>query len=272
VRGQDRRNKTLALTPGWEGRDGPRPSVSADRLHRVSPELRQLVEEQDPRGVGVFGHVARVPNDVRAHFRVRAASRTPRHSSVPNHSRSRIPPRGFLSLMGDPIRLVGGSEPSVAEFAELGTSFEGFVVENQTRLFGSLCLMTGSRHEAEEIAQEAFVRVLERWQQVRALDDPTGYLFVTALNVFRKRFRRARVALRRSIGVAPNQDAFGAVEDREGRPGRAGKASAGTAIGARCDGAARLLLRGSRTDARRSVFDDPSASYEGTHRPSRPDR
>jgi RNA polymerase sigma-70 factor, ECF subfamily len=117
--------------------------------------------------------------------------------------------------MGDPIRLVGGSEPSVAEFAELATSFEGFVVENQTRLFGSLCLMTGSRHEAEEIAQEAFVRVLERWQQVRALDDPTSYLFVTALNVFRKRFRRARVALRRSIGVAPNQDAFGAVEDRE---------------------------------------------------------
>jgi DNA-directed RNA polymerase specialized sigma24 family protein len=37
------------------------------------------------------------------------------------------------------------------------------MVENQTRLFGSLCLMTGSRDEAEEIAQEAFVRVLERW-------------------------------------------------------------------------------------------------------------
>jgi RNA polymerase sigma-70 factor (ECF subfamily) len=89
------------------------------------------------------------------------------------------------------------------------------VIENQTRLFGSLCLMTGSRHEAEEIAQEAFVRVLERWDRVQRLDDPTGYLFVTALNVFRKRLRRARIALRRSIGAEPSEDAFDAVEDRE---------------------------------------------------------
>jgi RNA polymerase sigma factor (sigma-70 family) len=56
--------------------------------------------------------------------------------------------------------------------------------------------------------------VLERWDQVQGLDDPTGYLFVTALNVLRKRIRRAGIALRRSIGMAPSQDAFGAVEDR----------------------------------------------------------
>jgi RNA polymerase sigma-70 factor, ECF subfamily len=115
--------------------------------------------------------------------------------------------------MDEPLRLVDGSEPPAAAPAETA-SFEGFVVENQTRLFGSLCLMTGSRHEAEEIAQEAYVRVFERWDQVRRLDDPTGYLFVTALNVFRKRLRRAGIALRRSIGMAPSQDAFGAVEDR----------------------------------------------------------
>jgi RNA polymerase sigma-70 factor (ECF subfamily) len=94
-------------------------------------------------------------------------------------------------------------------------SFDGFVTENQARLYGSLCLMTGSRHEAEEIAQDAFVRVLERWDTVRRLDDPTGYLFVTALNVFRRRRRRASFSLRRSIGEAPSRDAFGAVEDRE---------------------------------------------------------
>jgi hypothetical protein len=53
-------------------------------------------------------------------------------------------------------------------------SFEVFVTESQTRLFGSLCLMTGSRYEAEEIAQEAYTRVLERWDHVQRLDDPTG--------------------------------------------------------------------------------------------------
>ena len=75
--------------------------------------------------------------------------------------------------------------------------------------------MTGSRYEAEEIAQEAFVRLLERWDRVRDLDDPTGYLFITAMNVFRQRMRRAGVALRRSVGVVPTDDAFGSVEDRE---------------------------------------------------------
>jgi RNA polymerase sigma-70 factor (ECF subfamily) len=116
--------------------------------------------------------------------------------------------------MDEPLRVMGGSGPPAAALAETA-SFEGFVIDNQARLFGSLCLMTGSRHEAEEIAQEAFVRVLERWDRVQRLDDPTGYLFVTALNVFRRRLRRAGIALRRSIGAEPSEDAFDAVEDRE---------------------------------------------------------
>jgi RNA polymerase sigma-70 factor (ECF subfamily) len=115
--------------------------------------------------------------------------------------------------MDGPLRVVRASEPPVAESAE-AAGFEGFVTENQTRLFGSLCLITGSRYEAEEIAQEAFVRVLERWDRVRNMDDPTGYLF-TAMNVVRQRLRRAGIALRRSVGVAPAHDAFGSVEDRE---------------------------------------------------------
>lgn len=127
--------------------------------------------------------------------------------------RSRIPREGSLSEMNEPLRVVAEGEPPAAPLADTA-SFEVFVTASQTRLFGSLCLMTGSRHEAEEIAQEAYVRVLERWDQVQGLDDPTGYLFVTALNVFRKRMRRAGIALRRSIGMAPSQDAFGAVEDR----------------------------------------------------------
>jgi RNA polymerase sigma-70 factor, ECF subfamily len=113
----------------------------------------------------------------------------------------------------EPLRIV--AEPEPAATAAEAVSFESFVLENQTRLFGFLCLMTGSRHEAEEIAQEAFVRVLDRWDHVSRLEDPSGYLFVTAVNVFRKRLRRAGVALRRSIGAAPSDDAFGAVEDRE---------------------------------------------------------
>jgi RNA polymerase sigma-70 factor, ECF subfamily len=113
----------------------------------------------------------------------------------------------------NPLSLVADSEPPASVLAHTA-NFEVFVIASQGRLFGSLCLMTGSRYEAEEIVQEAYVRVLERWDYVQRLDDPTGYLFVTALNVLRKRVRRASIALRRSIGLAPSHDAFGPAEDR----------------------------------------------------------
>ena len=78
-------------------------------------------------------------------------------------------------------------------------SFEEFYEANVRRVFTALCLMTGDRHEAEEIAQEAFVRVFERWNRVGTLEDPTGYVFRVSMNVFRNRLRRASLGLRRAM-------------------------------------------------------------------------
>jgi RNA polymerase sigma-70 factor (ECF subfamily) len=113
--------------------------------------------------------------------------------------------------MGEPIQLVTGAGHRV----EAVPPFETFVTDHQTRLFGALCLMTGDRFEAEEIAQEAFLRVFERWDRVAAMDDPAGYLFRVSMNVFRTKRRRAAMALRRTVHAAPQPDAFDVVEDRE---------------------------------------------------------
>ena len=43
-----------------------------------------------------------------------------------------------------------------------------------------MMLLTGDPFEAEELAHEAITRVLERWERVRAMGSPTGYLFRTA--------------------------------------------------------------------------------------------
>jgi RNA polymerase sigma factor (sigma-70 family) len=59
------------------------------------------------------------------------------------------------------------------------------------------------------------VRVWERWDRVEALDDPDGYLFRSAMNVFRNRRRRAGVALRRVAGSTPAPDRLAAVEERD---------------------------------------------------------
>src|SRR5262245_25077617 len=81
--------------------------------------------------------------------------------------------------------------------------FERFFEDHYRRLFGAMCLITGNRQEADEIAQEAFARIWERWDRVSGLEDPAGFLFRTATNVFRNRRRRAGVALRRSFAPSP---------------------------------------------------------------------
>jgi RNA polymerase sigma factor (sigma-70 family) len=77
-----------------------------------------------------------------------------------------------------------------------------------------LCVVTGNRHEAEELAQDAFLALWERWDRVGAIADPSGYLHRTAMNAFRKRYRRTRVAARKAFGLAPAQDAYEAVDAR----------------------------------------------------------
>lgn len=63
--------------------------------------------------------------------------------------------------------------------------------------------------------QDAFLKVWERWEQVGAMDDPVGYLYRTAMNLFRKRYRRAVLAIRRTVGLAPSREDFADADDRE---------------------------------------------------------
>ncbi len=94
-------------------------------------------------------------------------------------------------------------------------SFEEFYERERDGLFGALCLITGNRHEAEEITQDSFLAVWERWGRVAVMDNPTGYVYRTALNGFRKRRRRAALALRHSIRGWLQQDALETVDDRD---------------------------------------------------------
>jgi RNA polymerase sigma-70 factor (ECF subfamily) len=114
--------------------------------------------------------------------------------------------------MNDPLRLVAAVP---AEAARATSSFEEFFLRERAELYSTLCLVTRNRHEAEELTQEAFVRLLERWDRVSALDDPRGYLYRTAMNVFRSRYRRVLLAARRTLGVARPDDAIVAVDERD---------------------------------------------------------
>ena len=69
--------------------------------------------------------------------------------------------------------------------------FESFFEDHCSKVFRAMCLVTGNRQEAEEITQDAFLRLWERWDPVAEMEDPAGFLFKTAMNVFRNRARRA---------------------------------------------------------------------------------
>ena len=93
-------------------------------------------------------------------------------------------------------------------------SFEAFFDEQHADLFGALYLITRNRQEAEEIMQDAFLNLWERWEKVSSLADPVGYMYRTALNLFRKRWRRASLALRRTAGLAARGDEIALIEMR----------------------------------------------------------
>ena len=75
--------------------------------------------------------------------------------------------------------------------------------------------MTGDRAEAEEILQDAFLTVWERWERVAAMEEPVGFLYRTAMNLFRKRVRRAAVAVRKAVHLLPARDELAEVETRD---------------------------------------------------------
>jgi RNA polymerase sigma-70 factor (ECF subfamily) len=93
--------------------------------------------------------------------------------------------------------------------------FEDFFRAEHDRLFRAVRLLTRDRQEAEELTQDAFLRVWERWTRVRVHGDPVGYLYRTAMNLWRSRLRRTAVAARHVLHQGRSVDELTEVESRD---------------------------------------------------------
>jgi RNA polymerase sigma factor (sigma-70 family) len=112
-----------------------------------------------------------------------------------------------------PLKIVGDQEPATVEPAAPRSFDEFFAVESET-LYRRMWLVTRDRHEAEEVVQDAFLRLFERWDRVSTVPDPTGYLYRTAFNAWKRRVRRA-VLLRSRLTAEPDAfDHYEAVDAR----------------------------------------------------------
>jgi RNA polymerase sigma-70 factor (ECF subfamily) len=74
------------------------------------------------------------------------------------------------------------------------------------RLVGVVALAAGSRAEAEDVVQEAFVRVLTCWTRIQGYDDPEAWVRQVAFRLLsnrRRRLRNAMLARARALPPAP---------------------------------------------------------------------
>jgi RNA polymerase sigma factor (sigma-70 family) len=93
--------------------------------------------------------------------------------------------------------------------------FETFYLTHRRSLFRALVVVTRDVHQAEEVMQDAFLRLWERWDRLGEVRDLEGYLYRTALNGWFQRGRRVARAARRVILVRPVLDPLEAVDDRD---------------------------------------------------------
>ena len=92
--------------------------------------------------------------------------------------------------------------------------FTDFFRAEYETLLRAMYLLTGDRYEAEELAQDAFVKAYERWERVVRMDNPTGYLYRTAVNAHKSALRRIRNSARRTL-TSGMSDPISESDDRD---------------------------------------------------------
>jgi RNA polymerase sigma-70 factor (ECF subfamily) len=110
--------------------------------------------------------------------------------------------------------MIGSLASADVERAHSGSSFEDFFRAEYPDLARALFLLTRDPVEAEELAQEALARTYERWDRVRGMESPVGYVYRTAMNLNRKRIRRLAVRARRLVPGGSEPDPLLAAEAR----------------------------------------------------------
>jgi RNA polymerase sigma-70 factor (ECF subfamily) len=86
---------------------------------------------------------------------------------------------------------------------------EDLYAGSYARLVGVVALVAGSREEAEEVVQEAFVRLLPHWPRVSRYEDPEAWVRGVALRLLSNRFRKVRNGRAALLRHGPSADVAG---------------------------------------------------------------
>src|SRR3954452_1871752 len=93
----------------------------------------------------------------------------------------------------------GTSRPG-ARVVDNDAAFASWYRNEHPRILAAMTIVTNDLHTAQDVTAEAFARALAAWNRVSTMESPTGWTYRVALNVVRRRARRAALeqrALRR---------------------------------------------------------------------------
>jgi RNA polymerase sigma-70 factor (ECF subfamily) len=74
--------------------------------------------------------------------------------------------------------------------------FEQWYRAEHLRLLAALVVACGDEHLAQDVTAEAFARALAAWRRVSVMDEPSGWTYRVAINLLRRRARRAATEAR----------------------------------------------------------------------------
>jgi RNA polymerase sigma factor (sigma-70 family) len=128
---------------------------------------------------------------------------------------ARLPMGRTATLLEPEVRVAGVPVTTPAGPRPEPCTFEAFFRAEYPSLLRAMYLVTGNRHEAEELAEDAFVRACERWELVVRAENRAGYVYRMALNGYRSKLRRMARGARRALAPSEPPDLFSAVDDRD---------------------------------------------------------
>ncbi len=85
--------------------------------------------------------------------------------------------------------------------------FQEFYEANYGRIVAMVAVVLGDRHQAEDVAQEAFARALTRWSRIGGYELPEAWVRRVALRIATDSGRRFRRAIRVSVKLAAQRQA-----------------------------------------------------------------
>ena len=83
-------------------------------------------------------------------------------------------------------------------------AFAAWYRTEHPRLLAAMTVVTRNLHVAQDVTSEAFARALASWKRVSVMDSPAGWTYRVALNVVRRRARRAALEQRLLRRMVPD--------------------------------------------------------------------